>query len=61
MRNNEHYMDSTAYIAIKRVDKPRKKMGSPKIRPWGDRLTYTVGEVMPVDCYQKIYLLSRNA
>lgn len=41
MRNHEHYIDPTAHIAIKRANRPRKK-----VRSWGDRLTYTVGEVM---------------
>ncbi|SHO46772.1 hypothetical protein [Anaerocolumna xylanovorans] len=41
MRNNEHYIDPTAQAAIKRAHRPGKKP-----RPWGDRLTYTVGEVM---------------
>ncbi|WP_313132781.1 hypothetical protein [Anaerocolumna sp.] len=40
-RNHEHYIDKTAYEAIRRADRTRKKP-----RPWGDRLTYTVGEVL---------------
>ena len=41
MRHHKHYIDPTAQAAIKRADRPRKKP-----RPWGDRLAYTVGEVM---------------
>lgn len=41
MRNHEHYINPTAHAAIKRADRPRKKP-----RPWGDRLTYTVREVL---------------
>lgn len=36
-------MDKTAYEAIKRVNKPVRKK-EPK--PWGDRLTYLIGEVL---------------
>ncbi len=42
MRNNEHYIDPTAHAAVKRADKPRKR----KPKSWGDKLSYTVGEVM---------------
>lgn len=44
MRNHEHYIDKTAGEAIRRtcVIASHKKKG----KPWGDRLTYRIGEVM---------------
>ncbi|MFV0343449.1 MAG: hypothetical protein ACK5JH_11285 [Anaerocolumna sp.] len=45
MRNHEHYIDPTAYAAIKRADRTRKR----KPKSWGDRLTYTVGEIICCD------------
>lgn len=36
-------MDKTAYEAVKRVNKTIRKK---EPRPWGNRLTYTIGEVL---------------
>lgn len=43
MRNHEYYMDWTAGEALRRADQGRRKT---RIKPWGDRLTYRIGEVM---------------
>jgi hypothetical protein len=41
-RNHEHYIDRTAGEAIQRAGRPGRK----KAKPWGDRLTYRIWEVM---------------
>lgn len=45
-RNHEHYIDRTDGEGIRRscVIASRKK----NRKPWGDRLTYRIGEVMKV-------------
>ena len=42
-RNHEYYIDRTAGEAIRRV---RACTHRKQRRPWGDRLTYWIGEVM---------------
>lgn len=42
-RNHEHYKDPTAREAIRRASKGKKR-----VKPWGGRLTYRIGEVMDI-------------
>lgn len=47
--NAEHYIDSTAAIAIQRVDRQRKKCEPIKKPVVYSRLTYRIGDVVALE------------
>lgn len=49
--NHDYYKDPTAHEAIRRASKGKKR-----IKPWGDRLTYRIGEVMEFELIHCIML-----
>ncbi len=49
MKNHEHYIDRTVEEAIRKTDQSGRKK---RRRPWGDWLTYRIGEVVDPELIQ---------